>query len=75
LFGAGVAIFLLAHITINIGMNMQILPVTGIPLPFMSYGGSHLLIEFLCLGIIVAMSRYGRPAHKDMMRNEFVGVG
>jgi rod shape determining protein RodA len=74
LFGAGVAVFLLAHITINIGMNMQLLPVTGIPLPFMSYGGSHLLTEFLALGIIVAMSRYGRSTHKDMMRNEFVGV-
>src|SRR5690606_20303676 len=39
LFGIGLAIYFMSHIVINIGMNLGIMPVTGIPLPFMSYGG------------------------------------
>ena len=52
LFGMGIAIYFGSHIVINIGMNLGLLPVTGIPLPFMSYGGSHLLVEFAGLGIL-----------------------
>jgi len=74
LFGMGVAIFFMGHIIINVGMNLGLLPVTGIPLPFMSYGGSHLLTEFAALGILMSMRKYARPAHRDDMRNEFVGV-
>lgn len=74
LFGMGIAIFFMSHILINIGMNLGLLPVTGIPLPFMSYGGSHLLTEFMGLGILMSMRRYARPAHRDDMRNEFLGL-
>jgi rod shape determining protein RodA len=74
LFGLGVAIFFLGHILINIGMNLGLMPVTGIPLPFMSYGGSHLLTEFMALGILMSMRRYGRIAHRDDMHNEFLGA-
>jgi rod shape determining protein RodA len=74
LFGMGVAIMLMSHIVINIGMNLGLLPVTGIPLPFMSYGGSHLLTEFAALGILMSMRRYSRSAHRDDMNNEFLGV-
>ncbi len=74
LFGMGVAIMLMSHIIINIGMNLGLLPVTGIPLPFMSYGGSHLLTEFAALGILMSMRRYARSAHRDDMQNEFLGV-
>ena len=74
LFGAGVAIYFIVHIVINVGMNMHLLPVTGTPLPFMSYGGTHLASEFLLLGILMSMRRYSaRPAHKDAIKNEFVG--
>ena len=73
LFGAGLAIMLAGHFIINVGMNMGLVPVTGIPLPFMSYGGSHLLISFVGLGILMGMRRYQRQAHKDLMKNEFVG--
>lgn len=73
LFSLGIAIFLISHIIVNIGMNLGIFPVTGIPLPFMSYGGSHLLTEFLGLGIMMSMRRYARPAHRDDMKNEFLG--
>ncbi|KKR79770.1 MAG: Rod shape-determining protein rodA [Candidatus Nomurabacteria bacterium GW2011_GWA2_40_9] len=74
LFGMGIAIYFMSHILINIGMNLGIFPVTGIPLPFMSYGGSHLLTEFAGLGILMSMRRYERPAHRDDMKNEFFGV-
>lgn len=41
-----------AHIVVNIGMTVGVMPVTGIPLPFLSYGGSFLLASFLALAII-----------------------
>ncbi len=74
LFGAGMAIFLVVHFLINIGMNMQLLPVTGQTLPFMSYGGSHLVTEFAGLGILMGMRRNSRVIHKDSTKNEFIGV-
>jgi rod shape determining protein RodA len=74
LFGMGIAILFMSHVLINIGMNIGLMPVTGIPLPFMSYGGSHLLAEFAGLGILMSMRRYGRIAHRDDMQNEFLGV-
>jgi rod shape determining protein RodA len=74
LFGMGIAIFFMGHILINVGMNLGILPVTGIPLPFMSYGGSHLVTEFAGLGILMSMRRYARSAHRDDMKNEFLGL-
>jgi len=74
LFGMGLAIYFMSHILINIGMNLGLLPVTGIPLPFMSYGGSHLLTEFAGLGILMSMRRYARPAHRDDMKYEFLGI-
>lgn len=74
LFAMGVAIFFLSHILINIGMNIGLMPVTGITLPFMSYGGSHLVTEFAALGILSGMKRYRRVAHPDDMKNEFLGI-
>jgi rod shape determining protein RodA len=74
LFTYGVLIWFLTHIAINIGMNLGVMPVTGIPLPFMSYGGSHLLAECLALGMAVGMHGYARSGHKYQMKNEFLGL-
>jgi rod shape determining protein RodA len=74
LFGVGIAIFFMSHILINVGMNLGLMPITGIPLPFMSYGGSHLLTEFMGLGILMSMRRYSRSVHRDDMHNEFLGA-
>jgi rod shape determining protein RodA len=74
LFGMGLSILFVTHATINIGTNIGVLPVTGVTLPFMSYGGSHLINEFLGLGILVGMSRYGRAVHKESAGNEIVGI-
>ncbi len=74
LFGMGLTILFLVHAIIHIGMNIGLLPVTGNTLPFMSYGGSHLLTEFLGLGILSGLSRFARTTHKDLTHNELVGV-
>lgn len=74
LYGVGLAIYFMSHFIVNIGMNIGIMPVTGITLPFMSYGGSHLLTEFVGLGILMGMNRYRRVAHSDDMKNEFLGI-
>ena len=53
LVAAGVVSMLFIHILINIGMNMGIMPVTGIPLPFLSYGGSSLLTNMIGIGLLL----------------------
>lgn len=62
LFGAGVFVYLLTHVVLHVGINLGLLPVTGTTLPFASYGGSHLLIEFLSIGILVGMQQYRRSS-------------
>jgi rod shape determining protein RodA len=74
LFGMGVAIYLMSHFIINVGMNIGVMPVTGITLPFLSYGGSHLLTTFTALGILMGMRQYGLSTHRDSMKNEFLGI-
>lgn len=51
----GVMIMLFIQVVVNIGMNIGLLPVTGIPLPFLSYGGSSLLSMLLSLGIVMSI--------------------
>jgi rod shape determining protein RodA len=58
LFATGVSIYLLAHFFIHLGINIGLLPVTGTTVPFLSYGGSHLVTEFTALGMVLAMRRY-----------------
>ena len=58
LFTIGVAIMLLTHFFIHVGINIGLLPVTGTTIPFLSYGGSHLVTEFVALGMVLAMHRY-----------------
>ncbi|MFH1968310.1 MAG: FtsW/RodA/SpoVE family cell cycle protein [bacterium] len=52
LFASGFAIILISQFFINIGMNLSLLPVVGIYLPFISYGGSGLVGNFIALGIL-----------------------
>jgi rod shape determining protein RodA len=66
LFAVGIALSIVAPATIHIGMNIGLLPVTGTVLPFVSYGGSHLVIEFLSLGILSGMQRYQREVHREL---------
>lgn len=52
LFASGFAIMLIVQFSINIGMNVSLLPVVGIYLPFVSYGGSGLIANFISVGIL-----------------------
>ncbi len=52
LLATGMVIFILLQTFINIAVNVGLLPVTGIPLPFVSQGGSSLITLFICLGIL-----------------------
>ena len=58
LFTTGVAILFISHFFVHIGMNIGLLPVTGTTVPFLSYGGTHLMTEFIALGIVMGMRRY-----------------
>jgi rod shape determining protein RodA len=49
---AGVVTLLFSHVFINIGMNIRIMPVTGIPLPLLSYGGSSVLCSLIAMGLL-----------------------
>ena len=50
---AGILAYLMFQTFINIGMNIGVVPATGIPLPFISYGGSNLLINALAVGVVL----------------------
>ncbi len=60
LVSAGVAAWLLFSIFVNVGMTIGLAPVTGIPLPLMSFGGSSILVTLFALGIVQAVQLYGR---------------
>jgi len=53
MLASGVASMIMFHVFINIGMTMGLVPVTGIPLPFMSYGGSSMLTNFIAFGLVL----------------------
>lgn len=54
---AGVGFLIAAQALINIAMNVGLLPITGIPLPFLTYGGTHTLVNFMLLGIVLSIAR------------------
>ena len=60
-FASGVAAWILFQLVVNVGMVIGIMPVTGIPLPFISHGGASLISIALALGIIQSINiRQGR---------------
>lgn len=56
--GAGAMLFF--HVVENIGMCINLLPITGIPLPFFSYGGSNMLTSMITIGIVLSVSFHRR---------------
>ncbi|MCD8298237.1 MAG: rod shape-determining protein RodA [Opitutae bacterium] len=74
LLAAGIAMIVMVHVLINIGMNIGLMPVTGLSLPFMSYGGSFVLSCFILLGLLQSVhchtprpgERSGVPAPEVM---------
>jgi rod shape determining protein RodA len=56
----GVLFMLFGQVLINIGMNIGLMPVTGIPLPFLSYGGSSLIVVMISLGIVQNIAKQSK---------------
>ena len=52
LLAVGIVAMLFSHVFINIGMNIRIVPVTGIPLPLLSYGGSSVIGSLIAIGLL-----------------------
>ncbi len=72
-FTLGVVILFASHLAIHAGISLGLLPVTGTTIPFMSSGGSHLLLEFGLLGIVTSLAQHGRGATRDLSANEYEG--
>jgi len=53
----GVAVFFMCHMLINVSMVLGLFPVVGVPLSFVSYGGTHMITALACLGLVVAVER------------------
>jgi rod shape determining protein RodA len=60
LLAVGVVALIFSHVFINIGMNIRLIPVTGIPLPLLSYGGTSVLCSLIALGILQNVHIYRR---------------
>ncbi|HEY5530829.1 MAG TPA: rod shape-determining protein RodA [Candidatus Anoxymicrobiaceae bacterium] len=60
IIAVGIVVMFFWQILVNIGMTMGIMPITGVPLPFLSYGGSSLLVNFFCVGLLlnIGMRRF-----------------
>ncbi len=64
---AGVAIYFSVHFFVHVGINLGLMPVTGTTMPFMSYGGSHLLVEYFALGLVNAIRKTNRNYHRSQL--------
>ena len=62
LVAAGITAMLAFEVFVNIGMSVGIMPITGIPLPFMSYGGSHTLTNLVAVGVLLRIGARGRES-------------
>ncbi|WNS75905.1 FtsW/RodA/SpoVE family cell cycle protein [Bacillus sp. DTU_2020_1000418_1_SI_GHA_SEK_038] len=67
----GVISMITFHVFQNIGMTIQVLPITGIPLPFISYGGSSLMGNMMAMGLIFSI-RYHHKAYMFASDSKFV---
>ena len=61
----GVISMIAFHVVENIGMNIQLLPITGIPLPFVSYGGSSIFSMSLALGLVFSIRYFLRRGRRS----------
>jgi rod shape determining protein RodA len=62
LLATGIVVMILTQVFINVGVNVRLFPVTGIPLPFISQGGSSLISMFIAVGLLESILMRHRPA-------------
>lgn len=65
----GVILSILIQLIINIGMNIGLLPITGVPLPFMSYGGSAMLVYWTLIGLVLSIQKHKLSQGTIFMRD------
>ena len=68
LLAAGVGAMLMTQVFVNVGGNVGIMPITGIPLPLMSYGGSSVIVTLIALGILQSVYVQAREAAASKRR-------
>ena len=70
LVATGIGSFIAAQAVLNIGMNLGLVPVVGVPLPFVSFGSSSLVTSLLAVGILENLAvHYGRQAPMSTVRS------
>jgi len=65
LFCVGTASLLFVHVFVNIAMTVGLLPITGIPLPLLSYGGSFMVVIMSALGVVQGIRMRSRGGSED----------
>jgi len=65
LLAAGITTMILIQAVLNIGVTTGVLPITGVPLPFLSFGGSSLLFTMISAGVLLNISQYARAPAED----------
>ncbi|MBV9050616.1 MAG: rod shape-determining protein RodA [Solirubrobacterales bacterium] len=68
LIGGGVLAMLMFQVFVNVGMTIGIMPITGVPLPLMSYGGSSVLVTFIAIGLLQSIYIQARMASAGKSR-------
>jgi cell division protein FtsW len=71
---AGITVWITAQMMINVGMVLALLPVIGIPLPLVSYGGSGLVPSLVALGLLVSFARHEPGAQAALLAKRRRGV-
>ncbi|MFH1253570.1 MAG: FtsW/RodA/SpoVE family cell cycle protein, partial [Candidatus Uhrbacteria bacterium] len=64
----GIASWLTIQAFVNIGSMVSVMPMTGVTLPFMSYGGTSLAISLAAVGVLLNISRYGKTSNQSTKR-------
>jgi cell division protein FtsW len=70
----GVMVWLIGQALVNIAVVLELLPVLGVPLPFMSVGGSALLSSLIAIGLVMALNRTGSESVSDYRERRRTGT-
>jgi len=69
LVAGGIAAMLMFQVFVNVGMTIGIMPITGVPLPLMSYGGSSVIVTFMAIGLLQSVHSQARTAQAAKSRD------
>src|SRR3712207_9467368 len=69
LVAGGITAMLMFQVFVNVGMTIGIMPITGIPLPLMSYGGSSVIVTFMAIGLLQSVHSQAKVAGVSKARD------